>query len=116
MKQLQNKLTGINGEKSRLEVKLSSFNVSETALKTELVSLEDKRGILEDRSLKLMYQWVVSSQSSKTGLITSYDNDAEFLDVGFTYDQALSAFNFIEFQEYEKADKIFSFFLKKAKR
>ena len=116
LKQLQNKLTGINGEKSRLEVKLSSFNVSETALKTELVSLEDKRGILEDRSLKLMYQWVVSSQSSKTGLITSYDNDAEFLDVGFTYDQALSAFNFIEFQEYEKADKIFSFFLKKAKR
>ncbi|MEA3560792.1 MAG: hypothetical protein U9R31_03380, partial [Candidatus Omnitrophota bacterium] len=42
------------------------------------------------------------------------DNDDRFPDVGFTYDQALSAFNFINFKQYKKAKKIFDFYKSKA--
>ncbi|MFH2136925.1 MAG: hypothetical protein ABII88_00265 [Candidatus Omnitrophota bacterium] len=112
----EHKLSLVMKEKLQLEEKLNDYNESERGLKMELAALQGKKKVLANRSLELMYQWIVSSQSSKTGLVGSYDNDIKFMDVGFTYDQALSAFTFINYEEYKKAKDIFNFFKDTAQR
>ncbi len=114
--ELEQKLVLLIKQKSQLEERLSGYDKSETELKAKLVEIEGDKVLLENRSLQLMYQWLISSQNSKTGLVVSYDRDPGLLDVGFTYDQALSAFNFIHFEEHEKARMIFDFFKYKAKK
>jgi len=72
--------------------------------------------MIDDKTLDIMRQWLISAQSSKTGLVVSYDNDDRFPDVGFTYDQALCAFNFINFKQYENAKRIFDFYKSDAQK
>jgi hypothetical protein len=112
----QNQLADLLKEKQLLQSKLDGYSDTQIVLETKLSKISDKRDVLEDKTLDLMRQWLLASQSSKTGLITSYDNDNAFLDVGFTYDQALSAFNFINFKQYDKAALIFDFFNNHAKK
>ncbi len=93
-----------------MERRLQKYVSSQKRLISRLKVVKRKRTMLDNKTLDLMRQWLISAQSSKTGLITSYDNDEGFLDVGFTYDQALSAFNFINLRQYKKAKMIFDFY------
>ncbi|MBU1044495.1 MAG: hypothetical protein KJ915_08895 [Candidatus Omnitrophica bacterium] len=111
-KQLADLLT----EKQQIESKLNQYTDTQIVLEAKLEKISNKRVVLEDKTLDLMRQWLLASQSSKTGLIVSYDKDYTLTDVGFTYDQALSAFNFINFKQYEKAEMIFDFFNNRAQK
>ncbi|MBU1087620.1 MAG: PilZ domain-containing protein [Candidatus Omnitrophica bacterium] len=114
--QLKKQLAVLSTEKQQIESRLNQYTDTQIVLETKLEKISNKRVVLEDKTLDLMRQWLLASQSSKTGLIVSYDNDHAFIDVGFTYDQALSAFNFINFKQYEKAELIFDFFNNRAKK
>ncbi|MBU2064217.1 MAG: hypothetical protein KKF93_07480, partial [Candidatus Omnitrophica bacterium] len=113
---LEEQLNRLWQEKGELEKKLGSYTNTETGLKTRLAKLEDKKFILENKSLQFMYQWLVTAQNRQTGLVVSFDRDPAFADVGFTYDQALSAFSFIYFKEFDKAQQLFGFFKNKAEK
>ncbi|MCP4649187.1 MAG: hypothetical protein GY853_03780 [PVC group bacterium] len=115
-RQLDRQLALLIKDKTKLEEKLKNYSENETELKTQLVDLKGKRMLLGSKSLQLMYKWLISAQSGKTGLVLSYEDDSSLIDVGFTYDQALSAFNFVYFEEYTRAEKIFDFFKTKAQR
>ncbi len=114
--ELKKQLGELLAEKKQIQRRLNRYTNTQSVLEYKLEKISDKRIVLEDRSLDLMRQWLIFSQSSKTGLIESYDKDYAFLDVGFTYDQALSAFNFINFKQYEKAEQIFDFFNNRAEK
>ncbi|MFH1061676.1 MAG: PilZ domain-containing protein [Candidatus Omnitrophota bacterium] len=113
---LKKQLADLFAEKQKMQTKLNKYTDTQAVLETKLEKISDKRVVLEDKTLDLMRQWLIASQSSKTGLIVSYDNDHALIDVGFTYDQALSAFNFINFKQFEKAELIFDFFNNRAKK
>lgn len=114
--QLKKQLADLFLEKQQIQDKLNKYTDTQTILETKLDKIGDQRTVLEDKTLDLMRQWLIASQSSKTGLVVSYDNDHSLLDVGFTYDQALSAFNFINFKQFDKAELIFDFFNNRAKK
>ncbi|MDD5745852.1 MAG: PilZ domain-containing protein [Candidatus Omnitrophica bacterium] len=112
--QLQTQLALLNDDKDRLEKRLAAYTDSQTQLESKLEKIAEEKIVLEDKSLDLMHQWLINGQNSKTGLVLSYDNDSALLDVGFTYDQALSALSFIHFREFERARRIFDFFRDRA--
>jgi hypothetical protein len=114
--QLQSQLAGLIEENRQMEKRLKAFDSSEEVLQYKLKKVTSKKEMLEDRTLDLMKQWLIACQSSKTGLVVSYDNDHSLLDVGYTYDQALSAFNFINAGKYEKAGMIFDFYTERAEK
>jgi hypothetical protein len=62
-----------------------------------------------------MYAWIKNRQDLKTGLVLSYEGDADLDQMCFTYDQALAAILFIEQGDTAAADKILSFYLKTIK-
>jgi len=115
-KGLHKQLNVLLKEKAFMEEKLKHYTYSQESLKTKLAQIVGERIMLQDKTLNLMRRWLYSAQSSKTGLVVSYDNDSTCVDAGFTYDQALSALNFIQFQDYEKAAAIFDFYQEKAKK
>ena len=114
--ELKKQLAGLLDEKKQIQIRLNQYTNTQSVLEYKLEKISDKRIFLGNKTLNLMRQWLMSSQSSKTGLIESYDNDHAFIDVGFTYDQALSAFNFINFKQYKKAELIFDFYNTRAKK
>ncbi|MCG2711306.1 MAG: PilZ domain-containing protein [Candidatus Omnitrophica bacterium] len=109
-KKLNLDLVLLREENITMEKRLLNYMSSQKKLRSQLKEIKSKRTMLEDKTLDLMRQWLISSQSSKTGLVISYDNDEGFQDVGFTYDQALSAFNFINLKQYKNAKRIFDFY------
>lgn len=109
-KKLNLELASLKKTNIVMEKRLHKYLSSQKRLRSELKEVREKRTVIDDKTLNLMRQWLISSQSSKTGLVVSYDDDKGFIDVGFTYDQALSAFNFINLREYEKAKNIFDFY------
>ena len=109
-KKLNLELARLTEENMAMEKRLHKYILNQKKLRSQLKEIKRKRTMLEDKTLDLMHQWLIASQSSKTGLVLSYDNDKEFIDVGFTYDQALSAFNFINFRQYKNAKRIFDFY------
>jgi len=112
--ELEQRLAILLKERSQWEEKLGRYDSSEAELNTKLAKIEDRKIVLEDKSLKLMYQWLVLAQNRKTGLVLSYDDDPGFIDVGFTYDQALSSLSFMHFGEHERAQRILDFFKNQA--
>ncbi|MBU4305301.1 MAG: PilZ domain-containing protein [Candidatus Omnitrophica bacterium] len=108
---LEQRLDVLAKEKAMLEEKLKWYTQNQENLQVRLEEIGQENMRLEDKSLALMRQWLFQAQSSKTGLVVSYDDDSALMDVGFTYDQALSAFNFINCREYSRAKRIFDFFL-----
>ncbi len=103
-------LARLTEENISMEKRLHRYISNQKKLRSQLKEIKRKRTMLEDKTLDLMHQWLIASQSSKTGLVLSYDDDKGFIDVGFTYDQALSAFNFINFKQYKNAKRIFDFY------
>jgi len=113
---LRSRLAKLNREKDIMQEKLKTFKSKEKSLKTKLKQINVKKIVLQDKGLALMHQWLFWAQSQKTGLVLSYDNDFALMDVGFTYDQALSAFNLMHLQEFEKAKRIFNFYSTRAEK
>ncbi len=109
-KKLSLELARLTEENMAMQRRLHKYISSQKKLRAQLKEIKRKRTMLEDKTLDLMHQWLIASQSSKTGLVLSYDNDKGLVDVGFTYDQALSAFNFLNFKQYKNAKKIFDFY------
>ncbi|MFH1460677.1 MAG: PilZ domain-containing protein [Candidatus Omnitrophota bacterium] len=113
---LNERLLLLTKAKGDIEKKLNNYTKTQSDLKTQLKKVKRKKIVLEDKSLDLMKEWLNSAQSSKTGLVLSYDQDMALMDVGFTYDQALSAFNFINLREYERVKNIFNFYKTRAEK
>ncbi|MBI4846181.1 MAG: hypothetical protein HY810_06900 [Candidatus Omnitrophica bacterium] len=113
---LEERLNALADKNVQLEEKLGMFDNEEKELTDKLQVITNERLKLSDKSMDLMCQWLESAQNNKTGLVPSYDKDEALLDVGYTYDQALSVFNFLYLGQEEKAKQILDFFKNRAQK
>ncbi len=63
-----------------------------------------------------MYEWLKSHRNVKTGLVASYEGDAELEDWAFTYDQSLAVQAFLAGGDLSEASAILEFFKSRAVR
>ncbi len=117
-------------KKIALENELQAFIKQENEVKTDIQALKEKqvsikaRVFLEpekiDESHKLiaaeLHSWLLKHTNRITGLVPSYEGDEAFVNVGFTYDQALVAIVHSLLGQPEAAQKILTFFATKAKK
>ncbi|MFH1782235.1 MAG: PilZ domain-containing protein [Candidatus Omnitrophota bacterium] len=117
-------------EKEGLNKEVSLLLGEITVLKDQIEGLSDKRVVVEEalsdmlpsfeivesKSMDSMYRWLKNHQDRISGLVVSYEGDKGLEDWAFTYDESLAAQCFTLMGEKERAEKIFEFYSKKAKR
>jgi len=103
-------------EKTSLEEQLISIQQKENNITEELLRLDKRKSTLEKANLDKMYQWLKVHQNPHTGLVMSFEGDSDIANWAFIYDQSLVAQAYTNFSDFERAQKIFDFFNKKAKR
>ncbi|MCM8812440.1 MAG: hypothetical protein NC924_00705, partial [Candidatus Omnitrophica bacterium] len=86
------------------------------ALRADAAALAAEQAALSGAAARRMYAWLISVQQPRTGLVLSYQDEEQLPDVGYTYDQALSAFAFIHFRDTARAERIFEFYRGRADR
>ncbi|MFT5207903.1 MAG: hypothetical protein ACI9CF_001664 [Candidatus Omnitrophota bacterium] len=117
-------------KKIALEKEFQSFIMQESEIKTAIRVLKEKQVSIQakvflapekiDEGHKLiaaeLHSWLLNHTNRITGLVPSYEGDQAFVNVGFTYDQALVAIVHSLLGQPEAAQKILTFFATKAKK
>lgn len=112
-----NELIGkLTKEKSGLQERLIAFQQKENNVAEELLRLDQKRVTLEKANLDKMYRWLSIHQNHRTGLVMSFEGDADVSNWAFIYDQSLVIQAFTQFSDYERAKKVLDFFERKPKK
>jgi hypothetical protein len=114
--EFNNLIEQLTKKKTPLQNELLALQRKENAVSEELLSLGQKKVQLEKANLDKMYQWLKLHQNPRTGLIMSFEGDADIANWAFTYDQSLVAQAYTYFGDFERARKILDFFAKKAKK
>ncbi len=112
----EKKVKPVIQEIETLERKLKDLEEGKALLRTRLTEIEEKKKRLDEKTIKMMYEWLKLRQNKNTGLVISFEGDKFLEDWGFTYDQALAAQCFLLFNDFKSAQKIFNFYKNKAKR
>ena len=113
---LNKEIGTIKAEKDAFQNNLNNLNAKEELTQRELVSIEQTKEDLQSASVKNMYKWLKIHQNPRTGLVSSFEGDKDLNDYAFIYDESLCALSYTIFSDYDRAKKVFDFFLKKAKR
>lgn len=113
---LMQTLKDLQAEKARLDKQLTQVLKNKKRLSTNLVVLKKESQDLHQKGLDNMYRWLKVQQSSRTGLLTSFEGDRSLRNWAFTYDQALAAQVFTLFGDYSRVQMIFDFYQQKAQR
>ncbi len=116
IEQLNEQIQKLNQDKAVLQEGLISLQHRESAVTDQLLDLRARRTTLEKANFDKMYQWLKAHQNPRTGLVMSFEGDGGLAQWAFIYDQSLVAQVYVNFAEYDRAKKIFSFLEKKAKR
>jgi hypothetical protein len=103
-------------EKTSLQEQLINLQKREAVITEDLLHLDRKKATLEKANLDKMYQWLKIHQNPRTGLVMSFEGDGQVKNWAFTYDQALVSQIYTNFSDFERAKKVFDFFLRLAKR
>lgn len=106
----------LTNDRSALQEKLVGLQSQEGIITAELLSLDKKKSTLQKANLDKMYQWLKIHQNPRTGLIMSFEGDADLENWSFIYDQALVMQAFTYFGDFDRAKKILDFFYRRAKR
>ena len=102
-------------ERDILQEELLELRKMETQATKSLSLLDEKKIALQKETFDNMYQWLLSHQNPRIGLILSFEGDRDVANWAFTYDQALVASAFAYSGDFQRAQKIFNFY-KKAKK
>ena len=113
---LNNQIEKLTQEKIALQGKLASLSSKEATAEEDLLRLDKKRVGLEKANIDKMYQWLLTHQNPRTGLIMSFEGDKDIENWAFIYDQALAIIAYARNSDFERANKILDFFAKRAKR
>jgi hypothetical protein len=113
---LNNLVENLSKEKNSLQEQLMGLRFQEGAIAEELLRLDKKKSTLEKANIDKMYQWLKIHQNPRTGLVMSFEGDSDIENWAFIYDQALAAEAYVYFSDFERAKKIFTFFVKFAKK
>ncbi|MCX5703703.1 MAG: hypothetical protein NT066_04345, partial [Candidatus Omnitrophica bacterium] len=116
IEELNNLIAQLAKEKNSLQEQLIAVQRQENVITEDLLRLDKKKVTLEKANLYKMYQWIKIHQNPRTGLVMSFEGDSEIVNWAFTYDQSLAAQAYINFSDFPRAQKIFDFFSKMAKR
>jgi len=103
-------------EKDRLKNQLAFLQLKENAVSEELSRIDEKKATLEKANFDKMYQWIKVHQNPRTGLVMSFEGDGDIGGWAFIYDQSLAAQAFINFGDFQRAEKLLDFFNNKAER
>jgi len=103
-------------EKSVLEEQLLNLEKRQATATQNLLTLDEKKAILQQTTFDNMYQWLSRHRNPSTGLISSFEGDLDIADWAFIYDQALVACTYTYFTDFGNAGKIFDFFKYRAKK
>lgn len=113
---LKEELAKVSKDKESLEERLALLSKKEEAITKGFSQIKKERKRLEEETIKKMYEWIRRRQNPRTGLVLSFEGDAELEDIAFTYDQSLAANVFVLFGDLERTKKIFDFYSFKAKK
>ena len=116
IRQLNTLMRRLVEEKNALQEQLIAVQHQENSITEDLLQLDKKKNTLEKANLDKMYRWIQVHQNPRTGLVLSFEGDRDIDNLGFTYDQALSAIAFSYHSDFERARKILEFYQFKAKR
>lgn len=111
-------------QKKQYEAKLKESAEYQNRIQKDLKRLSNDRGRLEivyqdlqnasqnTRStlLRQMVSWLRSHQNKRTGLVASFEGDAQEEDAGYTYDQSLACQTFLIFGDVQGAQAILDFY------
>ncbi|MDD4955079.1 MAG: PilZ domain-containing protein [Candidatus Omnitrophica bacterium] len=100
-------------ESSFLKTKQKEYDEASLGAKREFKDLEYTKSRESSKVIKGIYSWIKNRQDLLSGLVLSYEGDENLKKMSFTYDQALAAIAFVLFDDKERAEKIFDFYLKK---
>ncbi|MDD5019582.1 MAG: PilZ domain-containing protein [Candidatus Omnitrophica bacterium] len=98
---LKEDLSGLLAHKARVDVDVT-------------VKVEEGRAI-EKKVVDKFYRWLGTHQNHNTGLVTSFEGDADIADWAFTYDQALAVVIFALFDDAGRARKVLDFYVNAAR-
>jgi TolA-binding protein len=116
LQELNFQIEKLSRERGGLQEKLMSVKDKEDALSEELLRLDEKKIVLEKANFAKMYQWLAIHQNGRTGLVASFEGDADIAGWAFTYDQALVVQAYSIFSDFARAKKTLDFFNRRAKR
>lgn len=107
-------IKNLTRQRSFLQNELIALQRNESQIAEELLHLDKKKVTLEKANLDKMYQWLLTHQDPRTGLVVSFGGD--YPDVVFTGSQAMVVLAYLNFSDFKRAKKILDFFDKKAKK
>lgn len=116
LEELNNLIEQLTREKDSLQEQLIAVGRKENTVTEELLRLDKRKATLEKANLDRMYQWLKVHQNPRTGLVMSFEGDIDIANWAFIYDQSLVAQAYTNFSDFERVQKIFDFFNRKAKR
>ncbi|MFA6217437.1 MAG: PilZ domain-containing protein [Candidatus Omnitrophota bacterium] len=116
VEELRKLIEQLRQEKAPLQEKLIDLQHRETTVTEELLRLDEKKSVLQKENFNKMYQWLALHQNPRTGLVMSFEGDAQVDGWAFTYDQSLAIQAYTNFSDYERARKTLEFYAHKAKR
>lgn len=97
-------------DKAELQGRLDELASREESRLKELAEIETARQRLEEATADNMYRWLKVHQHKRTGLVQSYEGDAELKKSAFTYDQSLVAQVFLINDDIASARLMLDFF------
>lgn len=109
-------LEKIRKNKEQLTKALTDIGTKEQDLNVRKQELLDSKQTLEQKNTERMYTWMLLNQNSQTGLVPSFEGDADMLNFSFTYDQSLVIMNCVANGDLAIARKNIDFFMYKARR
>ncbi|MFQ5680976.1 MAG: PilZ domain-containing protein [Candidatus Omnitrophota bacterium] len=112
IKELNARLAELFSQREVLERKLREMSSAQAVINSKIARSEKKRLALEKETFDKMYAWVKARQDYQSGLIASFLGDKDIADWAFTYDQALAAIAFVYFKDYDRAKRIFDFYIR----
>ncbi|MBU0503540.1 MAG: hypothetical protein ABH882_04420 [Candidatus Omnitrophota bacterium] len=106
----------LSKEKTQLQEGLIHSQQKENTVAEQLLRLDEKKIVLEKANLDKMYKWLLIHQNPRTGLVMSFEGDADVSNWAFIYDQSLVSQVYMIFSDFERARKVLDFFTRKIKK
>lgn len=106
----------LSKEKTQLQEGLIHSQQKENTVAEQLLRLDEKKIVLEKANLDKMYKWLVIHQNPRTGLVMSFEGDADVSNWAFIYDQSLVLQVYMNFSDFDRAKKVLDFFTRKVKK
>ncbi|MFA5039444.1 MAG: PilZ domain-containing protein [Candidatus Omnitrophota bacterium] len=113
--QLEGSLDFFKKYQEKLKTDLSGLLTQQAQVASDASARRQQAAEMERKVVDKFLRWLVVHQNNATGLVASFEGDADIADWAFTYDQALSAIAFVLFDDAARCRKVLDFYLRAEK-